>query len=322
MRRSRTLVLGAAMLAMALVAVACSSGGDDTSGTPSGAAGGATIASQLTLGGPPECPDRPFCIPGLKDTYGVEFADFKPLDVGGPQTIAALQAGQIDVGLLFSTSSVIAENGWVVLEDDRQLQSTENIAPVVRTEVLNDEIAQILNSISAAVDSPTITGLNKLVEIDKQDPDAVAGDFLQQQGLLPSGGDGAGTDLTVGVSGAFAENQIMAEMYAQALEAAGYAVNRQLDLGSREVSDKALQSGKIDIKPEYLSSELLFLDPSATISGDPDQVVEALTPLLETNGVTILDYAAANDQNSFVVTGDTADQYGLATMSDLAKPAP
>ncbi|MEP6477189.1 MAG: glycine betaine ABC transporter substrate-binding protein [Actinomycetota bacterium] len=321
MRRSRTLVLGAAMLAMALVAVACSSGGDDTSGTPSGA-GGATIASQLTLGGPPECPDRPFCIPGLKETYGVEFADFKPLDTGGPQTVAALKAGQIDVGLLFSTSSVIAENGWVVLEDDKQLQSTENIAPVVRTEVLNDEIAQILNSISAAVDSPTIAGLNKLVEIDKQDPDAVAGDFLQQQGLVPSGGDGAGTELTVGVSGAFAENQIMAEMYAQALEAAGYTVNRQLDLGSREVSDKALQSGKIDIKPEYLSSELLFLDPSATISGDPDQVVEALTPLLETNGVTILDYAAANDQNSFVVTGDTADQYGLATMSDLAKPAP
>jgi glycine betaine/choline ABC-type transport system substrate-binding protein len=321
-RSSRTLVLGAAVLAMAMVAVACSSGGDDTSGTPSGSAGGATIASQLTLGGPPECPERPFCIPGLKDTYGIEFADFKPLDTGGPQTVAALQSGQIDVGLLFSTSSVIAENGWVVLEDDKHLQSAENIAPVVRTDVLNDEITQILNSISAAVDSTTITGLNKLVEIDKEDPDAVAGDFLQQQGLLPSGGDGGGTELTVGVSGAFAENQIMAEMYAQALEAAGYTVNRELDLGSREVSDKALQSGKIDLKPEYLSSELLFLDPSATASGDPDQVVAALTPLLEKNGVTLLDYAPANDQNSFVVTGETADKYGLAKMSDLAKPAP
>lgn len=322
MRRSRTLVLGAAMLALAMVAVACSSGGDDTSDTPSGGAGGGTIASQLTLGGPPECPDRPFCIPGLKDTYGIEFADFKPLDVGGPLTVAALQSGQVDVGLLFSTSSVIAENGWVVLEDDEQLQSAENIAPVVRTEVLNDEIAGILDAISAAVDSPTITGLNKLVEIDKEDPDTVAGDFLQEQGLLPSDGDGGGTELTVGVSGAFAENQIMAEMYAQALEAAGYTINRELDLGSREVSDKALASGKIDIKPEYLSSELLFLDPEATASGDPDQVVDALTPLLETNGVTILDYADANDQNSFVVTADTADQYGLTTMSDLAGSAP
>jgi hypothetical protein len=79
MRRSRTLVLGATILAMAMLAVACSSGGDDTSGTPTGSAGGGTIASQLTLGGPPECPDRPFCIPGLKDTYGIEFGDFKPL---------------------------------------------------------------------------------------------------------------------------------------------------------------------------------------------------------------------------------------------------
>ena len=87
------------------------------------------------------------------------------------------------------------------------------------------------------------------------------------------------------------------------------------------MSDKALQSGKIDIKPEYLSSELLFLDPEATASGDPDQVVEALMPLLDANDVTLLDYASANDQNSFVVTGETAETYGLTTMSDLAAPA-
>jgi osmoprotectant transport system substrate-binding protein len=322
MRRSRTLVLGATVLATALFAAACSSGGDDTTDTASPGAGGATIASALTLGGPPECPDRPFCIPGLKDTYGVVFGDFKPLDTGGPQTVAALQSGQIDVGLLFSTSSVIAENGWVVLEDDKGLQSADNIAPVVRTEILNDEIAGILNAISAALDSPTITDLNKQVEIDKEDAAAVAGTFLKDNGLLPSGGNGDGTELTVGVSAAFAENQIVAEMYAQALEAAGYKVNRQLDLGTREISDKALDSGEIDIKPEYLSSELLALDPSATASSDPAEDAAALTPLLKKNGVTLLDYSQANDQNSFVVTGETADKYALVTVSDLAKPAP
>jgi osmoprotectant transport system substrate-binding protein len=322
MRRSRTLVLGAAVLAMALFAAACSSGGDDTTGGSTPSAGGATIASALTLGGPPECPHRPYCIPGLEKTYGVVFGDFKPLDVGGPQTVAALQSGQIDVGLLFSTSSVIAANGWVVLEDDKGLQSTENIAPVVRTEVLNDEIAGILNAISAKLDSPTITGLNKQVEIDKQDAADVAGTFLQDNGLLPSGGNGNGTAITVGVSAAFAENQIVAEMYAQSLEAAGYTVDRQLDLGTREVSDKALQSGEIDMKPEYLSSELLFLDPKATASGDPAEVAAALKPLLKKNGVTLLDYSQANDQNSFVVTKETADKYGLVTVSDLAKPLP
>ena len=139
----------------------------------------------------------------------------------------------------------------------------------------------------------------------------------------PSGGDGAGTTITVGVSGAFAENQIVAEMYAQVLEAAGYTVERQLDLASREISDKALQQGDIDIKPEYIGSELVFLDPNAQTSGDPAAEAALLAPLLkEKNGAVLLDYSAANDTNSFVVTADTAETYGLVTVSDLAKPAP
>ena len=65
------------------------------------------------------------------------------------------------------------------------------------------------------------------------------------------------------MSGAFTENQIVAEMYAQVLEHAGYTVERQLDLRSREISQNALESGQIDLKPEYLSSLLLFVDPNA-----------------------------------------------------------
>ena len=63
------------------------------------------------------------------------------------------------------------------------------------------------------------------------------------------------------MSGAFAENQLVAEMYAQVLEHAGYTVEREFDLRSREVSQSALESGQIDLKPEYMSSLLLFLDP-------------------------------------------------------------
>jgi osmoprotectant transport system substrate-binding protein len=57
----------------------------------------------LILGGPPECPERPFCQIGLRDTYGLEFAEFRPLDVGGPLTVAALENGDIDVGLLLTS---------------------------------------------------------------------------------------------------------------------------------------------------------------------------------------------------------------------------
>ena len=79
--------------------------------------------------------------------------------------------------------------------------------------------------------------------------------------------------IVVGVSGAFTENQIVAEMYAEVLEHAGYTVERQFDLRSREVSQSALESGQIDLKPEYLSSLLLFLDPNAPPSNDRNDVV-------------------------------------------------
>ena len=316
MRGYRRSVLGATLLVIALLASAC--GGDDGgSGGDGGNDGGATIASQLTLGGPPECPERPFCIPGLRDTYGVEFGEFVPLDVGGPLTVEALESGDIDVGLLFSTSSVIGENGWVVLEDDQQLQTAENITPVVRTEVLDDTIIERLNAISAVLDDATITALNGQVEIDGQDPADVAAAFLEENGLL-GGATGSG-DLTIGAVG-FAENQIVAEMYAQSLEDAGYSVDRQLTLESREILQPALESGEIDIAPEYLGSLLLFLDPEAAASGDPDANGLLLEELLSGAGQTLLDSAAANDTNAFVVTAETADQYGLASVSDLANP--
>jgi osmoprotectant transport system substrate-binding protein len=144
----------------------------------------APVAGDLTLGGPPECPERPFCIPGLQEVYGIEFGEFVPLDVGGPLTVEALDGGDIDVGLLFSTSSVIGENGWIVLEDDQQLQNAENITPVVRSEVLNDEIEELLNSVSATLTTENITELNGRVEIDGEDPADVANAHLTEEGLI------------------------------------------------------------------------------------------------------------------------------------------
>jgi osmoprotectant transport system substrate-binding protein len=128
-------------------------------------------------------------------------------------------------------------------------------------------------------------------------------------------------DLTVGVSGAFPENQLVAEMYAQVLENAGYTVARQLDLGTRELSDQALYSGEIDIKPEYLGFELPALDPKADTTGTPEEIAAMLGPLLEDKGVKLLDFSPANSTNAFVVTQETADSLGLASMSDLAPVA-
>jgi osmoprotectant transport system substrate-binding protein len=315
MRVFRSTALGAALLALALIGAACA---DESGGGGNQGGDGGTVAGQLTLGGPPECPERPFCIPGLQETYGIEFGEFVPLDVGGPLTVEALQNGDIDVGLLFSTSSVIADEGWVLLEDDKALQTAENITPVVRSDVVDDTITERLDAISAALTTENITELNGRVEIDGEDPADVAGEFLESEGLL-GGASGSG-EVTVG-GVAFAENQIVAEMYAQSLEDAGYTVDRQLTLDSREILQPAIESGEIDIAPEYLGSLLLFLDPEAAASGDAEGNRSLLEPLLADKGQMLLASSEANDTNAFVVTQETADQYGLTSMSDLAAPA-
>lgn len=141
------------------------------------------VAGDLTLGAPPECPERFFCIQGLKEVYDVEFGDFVPI-AETPARIEALDAGEIDVTLLFSTVPEIAARGFVVLEDDRQLQSADNILPVVRTDALNDEIEQLLNSVSTQLTTENVTELNSRVSLDGEDPADVARAFLEENGLL------------------------------------------------------------------------------------------------------------------------------------------
>jgi osmoprotectant transport system substrate-binding protein len=144
-----------------------------------------------------------------------------------------------------------------------------------------------------------------------------------------SGGDettGGGTQspkgtITIGVSGAFAENQLVAEMYAQVLEKAGYTVKRQLDLGGREVSDAALFAGQIDLKPEYLAFELPKLDPNADTKGTAEQVLPRVQQAAEAKDLVALQFSPANSTNVFVVTPETAQKDSLAKMSDLAPVA-
>lgn len=138
----------------------------------------------LVFGGPPECPRRRFCLKGLRDVYRLDFEDFKPLDAGGPLTIAALESGEIDVALLFSTSAVIQERNWVVLDDDKRLQAAENVTPVIRSEVVTEKIAALLNDVSERLTTPVMTTLNGLVEIANRDFRAVAREFLEDAGLL------------------------------------------------------------------------------------------------------------------------------------------
>ena len=137
---------------------------------------------KLVMGGPPECPTRPFCEKGLQDKYGLQFKDFKALDAGGPLTKAALDQGAIDLGLVFTSDGAIKAKNYVLLKDDQGLQNADNVTPIVRTSSVNAEAQAVLNDVSSKLTTADLTDLNKQVDIDKSDPDQVAQSWLGSNG--------------------------------------------------------------------------------------------------------------------------------------------
>ena len=190
--------LNAQLASRDLVALAASPAVDSNSFvvTPETAA---TLASptvsaltpELSLGGPTDCPENASCIPGLISTYGIDMsANFVGLDGGGPLTVAALDGGEIDVAILFSTSGVIADKGWVVLEDDKGMINADNIIPVTTKAVVDaygDDFVALVDNVSAAMTTSELAELNRRFDIDKEDAAAVATSWLQENGFLAEG---------------------------------------------------------------------------------------------------------------------------------------
>ena len=151
----------------------------------------ARVGSRTIFGGPPECPERVYCLPGLKRAYGLRFKAFIPLDAGGPLTLQALEAGSIDVALLFTTDPGIPARHLVILADDRGLQPAENITPLVRRDVIvryGPNLVAVLNRISAQLDTGTLRALDAQVELDGHGPRSVAKAWLRAHQLIPERG--------------------------------------------------------------------------------------------------------------------------------------
>ena len=123
------------------------------------------------------------------------------------------------------------------------------------------------------------------------------------------------TTLVVG-SQDYYSNEIIAEAYAQALEGAGFTVDRQLRIGQREVYMPEIEAGAIDVFPEYTGNLLQYLDADAT-ARSTDEVYAALQTALP-SGLRALEQAPATDQDSYVVTADFAAAHSLASIGDLA----
>lgn len=139
------------------------------------------VAGELTLGAPSEFKTRAQGIPGLKKDYGIEFQTFRPLKPG-QATNGALKNGQIDAANIFSTDPAIVENDFVVLEDTKKLFGSQNVVPLVRTDA-EEQVAKTLDEVSSKLTTQKLQELLKRTDIDKEDPDKVAADFLAEEGL-------------------------------------------------------------------------------------------------------------------------------------------
>jgi osmoprotectant transport system substrate-binding protein len=146
----------------------------------------AGVAPRLVFGGPPECPERPDCLPGLRRSYGLRFQSFAALDAGGPLTRQALEAGDIGAALLFTTDPAIRARHLVELADNRDLQPAENVIPVLRRATATrygPGLLAALDAVSARLSTAALTALNAQVQMNGRDPHAVARSWLRDQGL-------------------------------------------------------------------------------------------------------------------------------------------
>ena len=141
------------------------------------------VTTPITLGGNSELESRPYGPEGLASVYGVEVG-FTPIeDSGGPLTLKALVDDQVQMVNIYSADPNIAANDLVTLEDPEGLFLASNVVPVVSDKV-TDEIAEILDTVSAALTAEDLVALNSLSVNEQQSAEQIARDWLAEQSLF------------------------------------------------------------------------------------------------------------------------------------------
>jgi osmoprotectant transport system substrate-binding protein len=141
------------------------------------------LGKAVKLGGAPEFATRQQGLLGLKQEYGVD-PTFKPIAI--ELSYKALESGQVDVQDVFTTDAQLLGGKFKVLADPKHVFGFQNVAPVVKQDVLAAEgpaFAETLNKVSALLTIPAIQQMNKAVSVDKQSAASVAKQFLAANGL-------------------------------------------------------------------------------------------------------------------------------------------
>lgn len=211
---------------------------------------------------------------------------------------------------------------FTVLTDDKMLQNADNLIPAVNAEAASSAVLGALDAVSAVLTTDDLIQLNKAVDIDRQTSAEAAAAYVADNGITaPETGSGP---VVVGAAN-FSENITVAEIYAAVLAEAGFDTEVRT-IGNRETYLPALESGEIQVVPEYAATVTEYLnrdqngaEAPAVASGDIDATVAALEPLAAAAGLTFGEASAAQDQNAFAVTTAFSDEYGVTSLSELAE---
>jgi osmoprotectant transport system substrate-binding protein len=144
----------------------------------------AKLGKPIRLAATTECPDRPFCMPGLEKTYGLKVSELLPLGFGTPQAKQAVVSGKADMVLVGTTDATLSSLGLVLLQDDKKLQNADNLVPIVNKTANQPAIQQALDKLSSTLTTEDLTQLNAKVDAQRQKPEDVAKEYLTSKGLL------------------------------------------------------------------------------------------------------------------------------------------
>ncbi len=248
-----------------------------------------------------------------------------PGSSGGGAAATTAAAPTSSGGAAPATCAPIAGNQLVVLQDDKHLQTVDNVIPAVSAAAASKSphLLDVLNAVSATLDTSKLIALNKAVDVDRQTSSQAAAQFVTAQKLDTQQPVGAGAKVIVGAAN-FSESATLAEIYAAVLRAAGFDASTQT-IGNRETYEPALERGELTVVPEYAGTLTEFLNKkinganaTALASSDLQKTVTALQGLGSKVGLTFGTPAAAQDQNAFAVTTAFAQAHAVTTLSELA----
>lgn len=146
----------------------------------------AALGQPIKLGANPDCEGRADCEGGLTDVYGLDITEIVPLDFGSSQVKDAVAKGEVDLGETGTTDASLADLGLVLLEDDKGIQPAQNLTPAVNADFLadNPDLEDLFNELSAALTTEDLAAMNLKVDLERQKPEDVAQQFLEDKGLL------------------------------------------------------------------------------------------------------------------------------------------